>query len=42
MEIIYDSSQLKDYNIVRTRNEEIIQNIENILSRIKWNVTLNR
>lgn len=42
MEIIYDSSQLKDYKIVRTRNEEIIQNIENILSRIKGNVPLNR
>lgn len=42
MEIIYDSSQLKDYKIVKTRNEEIIQNIENILSRLKGNVPLNR
>lgn len=42
IEIIYDNSQLKDYKIVRTRNEEIVQNVENILSRIKGNIPLSR
>ncbi|SKA01899.1 hypothetical protein SAMN02745174_02293 [Cetobacterium ceti] len=42
MEIIYDSSKLKDYKIKKTISDEIIQNIENILSRIKGNIPLNR
>lgn len=42
IEITYDNSKLKDYKIIKTKTEEIIQNIENILSRIKGNIPLNR
>lgn len=42
IEINYDSSQEKNYIFKKTRQDEIIQNIENILSRVKGNVPLNR
>ncbi|WP_407536884.1 hypothetical protein [Cetobacterium somerae] len=42
IEIKYDSSNTRDYKFKKSRDEEIIQNIENILSRIKGNVPLSR
>lgn len=42
IEIKYDSSNTKDYKFKKSKDEEIIQNIENILSRIKGDVPLNR
>ncbi|MGL6169179.1 MAG: hypothetical protein ACRC0Y_12925 [Fusobacteriaceae bacterium] len=42
IEISYDSSKVVDYKFIKTRTDEIIQNVENILSRIKGNVPLNR
>ena len=42
MEIYVDSSKERNYKFIKNRTEEIIQNIENIISRIKGNVVLAR
>ena len=42
MEIIVNSSDTKIYKFNRTRQEEIVQNIENIVTRIRGNVVLAR
>ena len=42
MEIYIDSSKEKNYKFIKNRTEEIVQNIENIISRIKGNVVLAR
>lgn len=42
IEIKYDSFNTRDYKFKKNRDEEIIQNVENILSRIKGNIPLNR
>lgn len=42
MEIQINTSDVKNYKFIKTRAEEIIQNIENIISRIKGNVVLAR
>ena len=42
MEIYIDSSKEKNYKFIKNRTEEIVQNIENIISRIRGNVVLSR
>ena len=42
MEIYIDSSKERNYKFRKNRTEEIIQNIENIVSRIRGNVVLAR
>ena len=42
MEIYIDSSKEKNYKFIKNRTEEIVQNIENIISRIRGNVVLAR
>ncbi|MGL5905089.1 MAG: hypothetical protein ACRCZO_20585 [Cetobacterium sp.] len=42
IEINFDISSTRNYKFKKTRSEEIVQNIENILSRVKGNVPLNR
>ncbi|KDE65732.1 hypothetical protein [Fusobacterium necrophorum] len=42
MEIIVNSSETKIYKFNRTIQEEIVQNVENIVTRIKGNVVLAR
>ena len=42
MEIYIDSSKERNYKFRKNTTEEIIQNIENIVSRIKGNVVLAR
>ena len=37
-----DSSKEKNYKFFKNRTEEIVQNIENIISRIRGNVVLAR
>lgn len=42
IEIRFDASESYEYKFQKTRSEEIVQNVENILSRVKGNVVLNR
>lgn len=42
IEIVASNYDLIDYKFIRTREEEIMQNMGNILSRIKNNVPLAR
>lgn len=42
MKIYTDSSKERNYKFRKNRTEEIIQNIENIVSRIRGNVVLAR
>lgn len=42
MEIYIDSSKERNYKFLKNRTDEIIQNIENIVSRIRGNVVLAR
>lgn len=42
VEISFNGSSKRNYKFKKTRNEEIVQNVENILSRVKGNVPLNR
>lgn len=42
MEIIVSSSEIKTYKFNRTIQEEIVQNIENIVTRIRGNIVLAR
>ncbi|KYM56240.1 hypothetical protein A2U17_00295 [Fusobacterium necrophorum subsp. funduliforme] len=42
MEIIVSSSEIKIYKFDRTREEEIVQNIGNIVARIRGNIVLAR
>ncbi|AVQ16369.1 hypothetical protein MWF98_04700 [Fusobacterium necrophorum] len=42
MEIMVSSSEIKIYKFNRTIQEEIVQNIENIVTRIRGNIVLAR